>query len=65
MSKLAKVPVSRRGEVLLMRRLDLTTDNYNNAFTAGLTQDHASKLQGTYPARKLASSRSGSSVTTT
>ncbi|RLN07660.1 hypothetical protein C2845_PM11G17560 [Panicum miliaceum] len=64
-SKLARVPISKRGEILLMQRLDLAADDSSSIFRASLTCSHAAKIQGAFPARKLASSRSGASVTTT
>jgi hypothetical protein len=47
-----------------MRRLDLAADECSNVFRADLTRSHAAKVQGAFPARKLASSRSRAAVIT-
>jgi len=63
-NKLSRVPVARRGEVLLMRRLDILDDsalvseaarrNLSTVFHDGLLRGHADAINGAFPPRKAA-----------
>nr|CAB3450262.1 unnamed protein product [Digitaria exilis] len=59
-SKLAKIPVARRGEVLLMRRFDLATAEQGGqatgtvdcVFDNGVPRGHAEKVMDMFPLRR-------------
>ena len=63
-NKLSRVPVARRGEVLLMRRLDILDDsapvseaarrNLSTVFHDGLLRGHVDAINGAFPPRKAA-----------
>jgi hypothetical protein len=48
-NKLAQIPISRRGEVLLMRRFDTVASDLDGVFKAGLTSGFADKVLDTFP----------------
>jgi hypothetical protein len=51
-SKLAKIPVARCGEILLMRRLDMGSSELDGTFRASLSGDFADKVLDSFPLRK-------------
>jgi hypothetical protein len=55
-NKLFRIPISRRGEVLLMRRFDMEASELDGVFKAGLTGDFADKVLDSLPIRKASAS---------
>jgi hypothetical protein len=54
--KLAKIQISRRGEVLLMRRFDMEASELDSVFKASLTGGFADKVLDTLPIRRASAS---------
>jgi hypothetical protein len=55
-NKLARIPISLRGEVLLMRRFDMEASELDGVFKAGLTGGFAEKILDSLPIRKASTS---------
>lgn len=69
-NKLAKIPVTRHGKVLLMHRFELDTGNknsetnsgINDVFHDGISHEHANKVKEMFPFRKVNMGRRNPSV---
>jgi hypothetical protein len=55
-NKLARIPISCRGEVLLMRRFNMEASELDGVFKKGLTGGFADKVLDTLPIRKASAS---------
>jgi hypothetical protein len=55
-NKLAKIPITRHGEVLLMRRFDMEASDLNGAFSSGLSGGLIDKVLDTFPSLKASAS---------
>jgi hypothetical protein len=51
-SKLAKIPTTRRGEVLLMRRFNMDAGELDRVFKGALLAGDADKVLDAFPMRK-------------
>jgi hypothetical protein len=51
-SKLAKIPIARCGEVLLMRRFDMEPGELDGVFKGCLSSGYADKVLGAFPLQK-------------
>jgi hypothetical protein len=55
-NKLAAIPITRRGEVLLMHRFDMAAGELDAVFKVGLSGGYTDNVPDVFPLRKVSAS---------